>query len=207
MSRAMSRAARSGSGLRTGCGGVDILTRREGDFISRRELCSGGRGSGGGSVDPVSLVVAAVVAGAASGAKDTAAQIVKDGYARLKALLGSHRVDVTALESRPASSAQTAALEETLTDVMTTVSPDDEQELLDAAQALVKALRETPGAVEATQAVGADLARIETEFIRIQEARSTGTAVRMRDIKTTSGIDIGVVEAGIDKPAGPQMRQ
>lgn len=81
-----------------------------------------------------------------------------------------------------------------------------EQELLDAAQALVTALREAPGAPATTEVVGVDLARVEAEFIRVQQARSMGTAVRMRDIKTAGGIDIGVVEAGVEKPAGPQTR-
>jgi hypothetical protein len=157
-------------------------------------------------VDPVSLVVAALVAGAASGAKDTAAQVVKDGYERLKGLLGRHKVDIAALESKPESTVQRAALEETLTDALASAGEDDEQELLNAAHALIKALREAPGAPLVPAVVGVDLARVETEFIRIQEARSSGTAVRMRDIKTTGGIDIGIVNAGGADPADPQTR-
>jgi hypothetical protein len=38
-------------------------------------------------MDPVSLVVAALSAGAAAAAKDTAAQVVKDAYEALKALV------------------------------------------------------------------------------------------------------------------------
>ncbi len=38
-------------------------------------------------MDPVTIVVMALVAGAAAAAKDVAAQTVKDGYAGLKALI------------------------------------------------------------------------------------------------------------------------
>jgi hypothetical protein len=134
--------------------------------------------------------------------KDTATQVVKDAYAGLKRLLGRHDVDVAALERRPESDVQKAALEENLTDALAAAGQDDEQELLNAAQALVKALRQAPGA-STDEIVGVDLAQVEAEFIRVQEIRSTGTGFRGRDIKTAGGIDIGVVEAGIETPAGP----
>ncbi|MFG1629040.1 hypothetical protein [Kribbella sp. NPDC049227] len=156
-------------------------------------------------MDPVSLVVAAVVAGAVSGVKDTAAQMVKDCYAKLRGLLGQRGVEVAALERRPDSEAQKAAVVESLSDVMA-ADPAAEQELLDAAQALVKALRETAGtSVDAV--VGVNLARVEAEFIRIQEVRSVGTGVSIQDSKTTGGIDIGIVDAGIEKPGVPHARQ
>ncbi|WP_432937462.1 hypothetical protein ACQPXM_25120 [Kribbella sp. CA-253562] len=152
-------------------------------------------------MEPVSLVVAAVVAGAMSGLTDTATQVVKDAYAGLKRLLSRHDVDVAALERRPESEVQKAALEENLTDALAGADPDAEQQVLDAAQTLISALREAPGT--ASEVVGVDLARIETEFIRVQEIRSTGTGFRGHDIKATGGIDLGVVEAGTDKPTGP----
>ncbi|GAA1531055.1 hypothetical protein [Kribbella lupini] len=158
-------------------------------------------------MDPVSLIVAAVVAGAASGAKDTASQVVKDGYIRLKGLLSRHKVDVAALENKPGSDVQRAALEETLTDALSGASENEEQDLLDTAQTFVKTLRDTPGVQAAVGVLGVDLAGVEAEFIRIQEVRSAGSAVHMQDVKTSGGIDIGVVEAGIDRSAGPQTRQ
>jgi hypothetical protein len=44
-------------------------------------------------VDPVSLIVAALAAGASAALKDTAGQAVKDAYASLKALIGRKLAD------------------------------------------------------------------------------------------------------------------
>ncbi|MFI7531454.1 hypothetical protein [Nocardia salmonicida] len=48
-------------------------------------------------MDPVTLIAAAVAAGAAAGVGDTGAQLVKDAYSGLKGLI-SHRYDVVAAE-------------------------------------------------------------------------------------------------------------
>lgn len=49
-------------------------------------------------MDPVSLIVAALVAGAATALKDTASQAVKDAYAGFKALLRRRTEDAPAVE-------------------------------------------------------------------------------------------------------------
>jgi hypothetical protein len=49
-------------------------------------------------VDPVSLIVAALVAGAAAALKDTAGQAVKDAYTGLKTLLRRKTADAPAVE-------------------------------------------------------------------------------------------------------------
>jgi len=45
---------------------------------------------GGISMDPVSVILAALAAGASAATKDTASQAVKDAYAGLKALVKKH---------------------------------------------------------------------------------------------------------------------
>ncbi|WP_406051296.1 hypothetical protein [Kribbella sp. NBC_00889] len=148
-------------------------------------------------MDPVTLLASAIVLGAAAGVKDTAAQVVKDAYASFKRMLGRTGVDIAALERRPQSQTQRAALEETLSEI----GAGEDAELLAAARQLVAIVK--ANAPAAGESVGVDLVQVEAEFIRIQEIRSTGTGFRGRDIKTSGGIDIGVVEASREDPAGP----
>jgi hypothetical protein len=141
-------------------------------------------------VDPVSLVVTAVVLGASAGLQDTATQVVKDAYAGLKKLLTRREVDVSGVERRPASDAQRAALEETLTDAPDAV--DDE--LLAAAQAVTDAVAEHEP--DTAPALGVDLERVKAGFLQIRSVDSAGTGVRGRDLDIADGITIGDVVAG-----------
>ena len=89
-------------------------------------------------MDPVTLIVAALVAGAAAGAKDTATAAIKDAYAAFKSLVKKKfRGDSTA----------TGAVEELEQDPDTWTLPlkkkvaaarlDQDQEIVDAARALI----------------------------------------------------------------------
>jgi hypothetical protein len=96
-------------------------------------------------MDPITLIVTALVAGAAAGAaaglKDTAGQAVKDAYAGLKDLIARKYAPATAslaqLEAQPGSKARRAVLEEDLGKL----AAGDDAELLEQAQALLKAVR------------------------------------------------------------------
>src|SRR5512146_314747 len=57
------------------------------DGLSGRLGAPQGIGGGGQGMDPVTLIVTALAAGAASAVQDGAAQAVKAAYARLKALV------------------------------------------------------------------------------------------------------------------------
>jgi hypothetical protein len=162
---------------------------------------------GGGLMDPVSLVVAAVVAGAVSGVKDTATQVVKDTYAGLKQLLERRKVELAALEAKPASPVQRAALEETLSDSLDGADPADVERLLDAARAVIEAVRDDPAAGEASRVIGVDLADVEAEAIRLRNIASSGGGARIQGAKVTGEIEIDGVTAGLSDPADPQMRQ
>jgi hypothetical protein len=139
-------------------------------------------------VDPVSVVVTAVALGASAGLTETATAAIKDAYAALKGLLSRRSVDVSGLERRPESTAQRAALEETLTEAAAV-----DAELLAVAQRVTDLVADHRP--EVSTAIGVDLERVRAEFVRIRSVRSEGTGVRARDIDVAGGFEIGEVVA------------
>jgi len=96
-------------------------------------------------MDPVTIIVAALVAGAAAATKDVAAQAVRDGYNGLKALVVrkfGQKADVApalvALEKKPDSGARQEVLKEELT----TAGAGEDAEVVQQAQRLVDLLKE-----------------------------------------------------------------
>jgi hypothetical protein len=92
-------------------------------------------------MDPVTLIVAALAAGASAGVTDTAAQVVKDAYAGLKALVLRRVKDtpageVAVLEHEKDPEVWSAPLAKTLT----TTGADRDPELVAAAQRLMELL-------------------------------------------------------------------
>jgi hypothetical protein len=90
-------------------------------------------------MDPISLIVAALAAGATAAAKDTAANVVKDTYAGLKALIrhrfGGNRAAEAALEQ---SERQPDSDPAGLAEQLRAVAADRDEELLKAAKALLQ---------------------------------------------------------------------
>jgi hypothetical protein len=143
-------------------------------------------------VDPISLIVAAVAAGAAAGLKDSAADAVKQAYAGLKRLLSErHGVDVVAVERKPDSEAKQASLKEDLSDA----GAADDVELRDAARRLIEAVAEHDPA--AARAVGVDLEDVSAAFIRIGDVDVQGaaTGLRGRRVNVAGGIQVGDIRA------------
>lgn len=100
-------------------------------------------------MEPVTVIVGALVAGAAAALKSTAEQAVKDAYAGLKRLVldrCGHKADVAQavaeLESKPDSAGRKATLQEELA----AAGVDKDQEVVDCAVALLKqAENQNPG--------------------------------------------------------------
>src|SRR3954454_5880725 len=104
-------------------------------------------------MDPVTLIVSALAAGAAAGLKDTSKAVVKDAYGALKAVLSRRyqHVDVEMLERKPGSDIKRASVAEDLNDA----GAGEDRELIELARKLVAVVREN--AAEAGAAVGVDL--------------------------------------------------
>jgi thioredoxin-like negative regulator of GroEL len=92
-------------------------------------------------MDPLTLIVAALAAGAGAGLKDTASQAVKDAYAGLKALVlrrvqNSPAGEVAVAEHEKDSDTWGAPLARTLA----AAGADQDQQIVDAAQRLLALL-------------------------------------------------------------------
>ncbi len=97
-------------------------------------------------MDPLSVILSAVVTGAATALKPTAEQAVKDAYAGLKRLIVNRygdKADVSSavekVEAKPESEGRQLTLKEELTDA----GADQDEELVQLAQALLEALKST----------------------------------------------------------------
>ncbi len=152
-------------------------------------------------MEPISLIVAAVVAGAATGIKDQAAEAVKDAYGALKRLLADrHRVDVAGLERTPASEAKQAALAEDLGD--TGASADEDVKA--AARHLVEEVRKHDAA--GARAVGVDIDDVSAEFVRVSNiaVHGPGVGVDIDRVTTRGGVVVeGVTVDGEGAPDHP----
>ena len=106
-------------------------------------------------MDPITAaIVAALAAGAVSGASKVAEQAISDAYGKLKELLGkkfgakSKVVKaVKELEANPKSEARKAVVKEELS----TVKAHKDTDLLKAAQVLMKAIKAKPGGEQIVQ--------------------------------------------------------
>ena len=111
-------------------------------------------------MDPITTaILAAIAAGAVSGVTKVAEQVIVDAYGKLKELLkkkfGARSKVVKAvreLESNPKS----AARKEVVKEEVAAVKADQDQELLKAAQALLKAVKAQPGGEQIIQTIIGD---------------------------------------------------
>jgi hypothetical protein len=158
-------------------------------------------------MDPISVIVAALAAGAAAGVKPTAEQAIKDAYEGLKGFIQRKwgQVNVAQLEANPASEARRTVVKEDLAQTDATKDRD----LLALADTLLEAVsRHDP---DAAKSVG----------VRLEDIKSGG-ALRIRDVTAADGrvdvdirnadvhddIDISGIRVGREgDPAHPTVRQ
>ncbi len=150
-------------------------------------------------MDPVSVIVTALAAGAAAGLKPTAEQAIRDSYSAIKALIRRKYsgVSVDLLESDPASEERRRRLEE---DLRRSEAADDE-EVLSQARAVLEAVEQH--APEALEAVGVTLQDIQGASLKISRVRASGSGVKVKGADISGDIEIDGVDAGVkgrDRP-------
>ena len=144
-------------------------------------------------MDPVSIIVAALAAGAATALKSTAEQAIKDAYAGFKALIQSKygHVSVEALERKPDSEVKQISVQEDLTDA----GAGADQELLDRAKALLDAVKAHDRAAAAK--ININLDEVEAAYFKLKDAAAEGDVnVGVKKSNFSGGIDLEGLTAG-----------
>jgi hypothetical protein len=144
-------------------------------------------------MDPVSVVVTALVAGAAAGLKPAAEQAVKDAYAGLKTLIQRkwQHVSVSQLEANPTSEARQAVVKEDLAQA----NAADDRDLLTAADKVLDAVAQH--APEVAKSIGVRLEDIKSGgSLRIRDVVAGDAGVDVRKADVHGDIDISGVRAG-----------
>jgi hypothetical protein len=144
-------------------------------------------------MDPITIILTALVTGAAAGLKPTVEQVVKDAYGGIKALIKQKypRVSVDNLEHDPTSEARKGVVLEDLQKVKAGEDP----ELLLMAQAVLEAVRQH--APEAARAVGVSIEELQAQSLRVRDiVVASGTGVRIAKSTIGGDVDISGVRVG-----------
>ena len=156
-------------------------------------------------MDPVSVVVTALAAGATAGLKPAAEQAVKDAYAGLKALIQRkwQQVSVGQLEANPTSEARQAVVKE---DLAQTEAGKDRELLAMADKVLEAVSRHAP---DVAQSIGIKLEDLKSGgALRIRDVTAGGIGVDVRKADVQGDIDISGVRAGRTRDSSnPPVRQ
>ncbi len=116
-------------------------------------------------MDPISIIVTALVLGAAAGLKPTTEQAVKDAYAGLKALLQRKfaRVNVSLVEDDHTSQSRQNVVKEDLA----RVNADQGTEVIKATQVVLDTVRDR--APKTAIAIGVNLEDIKAASLRLSD--------------------------------------
>jgi len=158
-------------------------------------------------VDPVTMVAAAVAAGAATGLGRGAEQAVGDAYQALKQLLtGRYRSvqsEVEVVEQQPESPEPRAAL---AGELRRTGADTDEELLAAAGRMLVEVFHHAP---QSAATVGVRLEQVSAGEVAISDITTTGpgTAVSIEDVRVDGTVTISGVHADAERPPHPLTAQ
>jgi hypothetical protein len=144
-------------------------------------------------MEPVSMILGALVMGMTAVAKDVGGDIVKDSYNALKRLITDRYKrggGIAALEEDPSSETQRKALEETLTKA----DVGKDAEVLQTANTLSQALARVPAATLAGAGVRIDeLHALNARFADIEVA-GTGVGLDLGKVTTQGDFTVGNVK-------------
>ncbi len=148
-------------------------------------------------MDPVSLILMALVTGATAALKPTAEAAVKDAYSGIRTLIQERykKVSVDLIERDPVSKARQAVVQEDLANA----GAGDDVELLQKAEAVLNAVQNSALAaaavgvdIEVIKAASATIKKIVAEGerafgLRVKEFQVTGDLV-IEDVQARSGV-------------------
>src|SRR6266571_3123442 len=154
-------------------------------------------------MDPISIIVMALVSGAAAALKPTTEQVIKDTYAGIKALIQRKfaQVNVAPLEEKPASKARQAVVQEDLE----SAGAGQDEELLTKAQTLLDSIQ--THAPDVPQAVGLDLEDIKAASLTAQRILAEGphaTGVKLKGAEIQGDITFTDVTAHSSEDTPPK---
>ncbi len=145
-------------------------------------------------MDPISIIVTALAAGAVSAIKPTAQKAIKDAYTAMKAVIQRkyQTLSIETLEHKPHSEAERASLVKGLT----AIGAQGDQELLDLARQLLDTIKTHDRAAATT--LNIDFEQIEAAYFKLKDAAADGSVnVGIRRAKFSGGIDMEGLAAGM----------
>ncbi len=152
-------------------------------------------------MDPICIIVMALVSGAAAALKPTTEQAIKDAYTGIKELIQGKfgHVDVALLEEKPTSKARQAVVQEDLE----SAGAGQDTTLLAQAKALLDAVQAY--ASNTPEAVGLDLQEIKAasltaERILAEGSHATGVRVQGAEIQGDIRFSDVTVRRGEENP-------
>src|SRR5512136_483663 len=156
-------------------------------------------------MDPISVVVTALAAGAAAGLKPAAEQAVKDAYAGLKAFIQRkwQQVSLGQLEANPTSEARRTVVKEDLAQT----DAGNNRELLAMADKVLEAVsRHAP---DVAKSIGVKLEDIKSGgSLRIRDVTAGDIGLDVRKADVQGDIEISGVRAGRSGDSlNPPVRQ
>lgn len=104
-------------------------------------------------MDPISIIVAALVSGLAAGAKDGASQLISDGYQKLKSMLGQYLSSDKARNTLAEHAADPETYDKPLRKLLQESGADRDRQLLEIASKLLSEA-DPAGAVRGKYTIG-----------------------------------------------------
>ncbi|WP_406238510.1 hypothetical protein [Nocardia sp. NBC_01009] len=147
----------------------------------------------------MTMVVAAIAAGAAAGVNETTKRLVADAFQVVKKLISGRyqSADVAVVEHDPSSGARRAVLAQELSKA----GAGEDEELLAAARRLLVVVHQHVPQVE--QIVGVWLQEVRAGELEITDIASTGSGVIGTDVAVGGAMKISGVRAGGQEPPHP----
>ena len=145
-------------------------------------------------MDPITTILAALVAGAAEAVKPLVGDVLRDAYHGLKAIIQSRyaKVSLGQLEEAPDSQARRAVVAEDLVKA----GADKDTELLQHAKAVLDAVaaQQQTG----SDVVGLDIGKIKAGSMTLEDIVSAGAAARIKEAEVAGAFVAKGLRAGVD---------